>query len=62
MDNLERAVTYYDFSGRPVDASMTRADLEELLATLEKRASTERDEPTAAMFKDQAELVREVLQ
>ena len=52
---------YYDFNGRPVDPSMTRADLDGLLAKLQKRASTERDKPTAAMFRNQAELVREVL-
>ena len=50
-----------DFNGQPVDLSMDRAGLEELLATLEKRASAEQDKPAVEAIQLQAELVRGLL-
>lgn len=56
-------MTFYTLDGRPRDLSMTRAETEAFLAKLEGWASTEpRDGPVGGMFRDQAELVRGVLE
>ena len=54
---------FFTLDGRPRDLSMTRTETEELLAKLEGWARTEpKHGPVGGMFRDQAELVRGVLE
>ena len=56
-------MNFYYLDGRPRDLSTTRVETEAFLAKLEEKARTEpRDGPVGGMFRDQAKLVRGVLE